>query len=675
LRLWSSKTLVMGGSNPLAKTGSFVKFWDVQGEKVRGGTKLAEEFPPETEQGEWRAGCLAFAPDSGLLAAAEWGERSKRARVQLYDVKTGKPKREIDLGDMKEEFIFRVAFMADGKQLLSACGPVKLWDAETGKELRTFDTKGLQTYSVAVSPDGRHLATSGFRKKKDESVYEILLWDAKTGEVKQTLPPWRSPSMWTSSLTFSPDGKSLAVSGTTEPDVRVKDGHKTSAELKIIPLSDVRGKASDPPADDKQAPAIRVGPNVHVSQARAKTEHQEVVIAADPKNAGRLLAGSMIVQPKPPGSYPFFIIAYRSSDAGKTWEVAIEPEAMKDTVGFADPAVAYAPDGSAYFAAVARDGKKRTRLQVRRSRDGGKEWVPPIEAAEAIDRPYLAVDWTGGKFAGRLYASCHFFGGAKTGRPAVYASADAGKSFGEPRSFAVKGHTTITGQGGVLSDGTLVVPYRVRNEGKKPTFTILVRRSTTGGESSLEEQSVWVDDFLARNDTDFSNSMLAVDPGSKAFKDRLYLVWSQKTEAGYRVQLTLSQDKGVTWARPVVINEKPDGDGVGNYEGVLPAVAVNREGVVGVSWFEWRKTESGEVRGHEYFRASVDGGATWLPRARVTDKENRFGPGDSPETAKSWLGDTSGLAADAAGDFHPLWVDNRTGTRQVFTAAVHVKTP
>jgi hypothetical protein len=440
-------------------------------------------------------------------------------------------------------------------------------------------------------------------------------------------------------------------------------------------LSDGRGRGSDPPGDGKEAPAIRVGPNVQVSQARAKTEHCEVVIASDPKNAGRLLAGSMIVQPKPPGSYPFFIIAYRSSDAGKTWEVAIEPEATKDTVGFADPAVAYGPDGSAYFAALARDGKKRTRLQVRRSRDGGKEWEPPIKAAELIDRPFLVADCSGGKFAGRLYANCHLIGGTKTGRPAVYASADAGKSFGEPRSFAVKGHTTVTGQGGVLSDGTLVVPYRVHNEGKKSTFTILVRRSTNGGESFLEEQSVWVDDFLARDDGyQWIFPMLAVDPGSKAFKDRLYLVWSHKTEAGRRVQLTLSQDKGVTWARPVVINEKPDGDGVGNHEGVLPAVAVNRAGVVGVSWFEWRKTESGEVRGHEYFSPSVDGGATWLPRVRVTDKENRFGPGDSPETAKSWLGDTSGLAADAAGDFHPLWVDNRTGTRQVFTARVQVKT-
>jgi hypothetical protein len=35
-------------------------------------------------------------------------------------------------------------------------------------------------------------------------------------------------------------------------------------------------------------------------------------------------------------------------------------------------------------------------------------------------------------------------------------------------------------------------------------------------------------------------------------------------------------------------------------------------------------------------------------------------------------GDTAGLAADAAGVFHPLWIDNRTGIHQMWTAAVTV---
>jgi hypothetical protein len=44
------------------------------------------------------------------------------------------------------------------------------------------------------------------------------------------------------------------------------------------------------------------------------------------------------------------------------------------------------------------------------------------------------------------------------------------------------------------------------------------------------------------------------------------------------------------------------------------------------------------------------------------DKETRFNSGD-----------TAGLAADAGGTFHPVWIDNRTGTHQVWTASVGVR--
>ena len=48
-------------------------------------------------------------------------------------------------------------------------------------------------YQVAVSPTGGFLATGGFRKEKDRQVTEVILWDAKTGELKQTLPEQRLP--------------------------------------------------------------------------------------------------------------------------------------------------------------------------------------------------------------------------------------------------------------------------------------------------------------------------------------------------------------------------------------------------------------------------------------------------------------------------------------------------
>jgi WD40 repeat protein len=168
-----------------------------------------------------------------VLAAAEYSNESKSAKIQLYDAQSGQPKQELEHG-AADRGIVEVAFTPDGKTLVSACRSVKFWDARTGKLLRTLDSKGSVT-SLAVSPDGRHLATCGFRMDKDKPIVELLVWDARTGELKQTRP-WQDTSMWPSSIAFSPDGSLLAITARTDPDVRVKGGDKTSGELRLVPL-------------------------------------------------------------------------------------------------------------------------------------------------------------------------------------------------------------------------------------------------------------------------------------------------------------------------------------------------------------------------------------------------------------------------------------------------------
>jgi WD40 repeat protein len=158
------KTLAVGGMSGRAEKGSYVQLWDVPGGKMKGGTTLAAQEAPGNEA-EWGVHSLAFSPDGKLLAAGEYGRRSERAQVELYDVPTGEPKQVWEIGDTKG--IFQLAFAADGKSLVSACGPVKRWDVRNGKQLATFDTRGLLTYSLAVSPDGRYLATDGVRKEKE----------------------------------------------------------------------------------------------------------------------------------------------------------------------------------------------------------------------------------------------------------------------------------------------------------------------------------------------------------------------------------------------------------------------------------------------------------------------------------------------------------------------------
>jgi WD40 repeat protein len=53
--------------------------------------------------------------------------------------------------------IRRVAISQDGKQLLSASfdGTMRLWDIQTGKEVKRFDGPGNFVESVCFTPDGK----------------------------------------------------------------------------------------------------------------------------------------------------------------------------------------------------------------------------------------------------------------------------------------------------------------------------------------------------------------------------------------------------------------------------------------------------------------------------------------------------------------------------------------
>ncbi len=171
-----------------------VKLWD-----VASGKELASI---EGHEGSV-TGC-AFSPTGKNIVTV-----SKDHMVKIWDAAKLAAPPAVLAGHRYE--IQGVAYFPGGKLIASVDdgGFVIVWDAVTKKQRLATGVEGAEQRSVAVSPDGKTIASGG-----NDS---IRLWDAATGKETRSIP---SPQVNT--LAFSPDGKSL-VAGTQDGPVKVYD--------------------------------------------------------------------------------------------------------------------------------------------------------------------------------------------------------------------------------------------------------------------------------------------------------------------------------------------------------------------------------------------------------------------------------------------------------------------
>lgn len=467
-----------------------------------------------------------------------------------------------------------------------------------------------------------------------------------------------------------------------------------------------------------QRSEVVVGRNVQVSGDFASINHHEVVIAAHPTRP-TLLACSML------GDHDgraVNSVAYRSFDGGAHWSLA----AVADEHFADDPSCAFGPDGTAYFVTKTNTGidmipgasSDTDSLHVRRSRDDARSWDAVLHGPHANDRPFIAVDTTRGPRHGALYVAFDDHLHAEEGghrnadfRHALVLAASADRG----ATFPVSSARGLLDQHADTQAASLAAGVVVLSDGSVVTLQHHLKLgANNAGTGKLREVGGWLQVFRSRDgahsldpasriatvvtgyNAPWSRGVtgsIAADPGSARRRDALYVVWTDFSSGHGVIRLTRSVDMGKSWSVPVAIgNDESPRAAEDSSDSFMPTVAVNRDGVVGVMWYDRRRhagTSAYDVR----FAASTDGGVTWGRSRQLSESPNderqqrrAAEATDSVPTrtaAGAWRpargrfsvtgGDTAGLVADATGRFHALWVDNRTGVQQVWTATVDVR--
>jgi hypothetical protein len=405
---------------------------------------------------------------------------------------------------------------------------------------------------------------------------------------------------------------------------------------------------------DRENDAI-AGPNIPIKSQFVSNPIVEPSISAHPSDNNTLLASAMIVTDEDRPYQSCRLSSFHSKDGGRTWI-----ETTHNHWGY-DPWTAILPDGKAAMSWLGTSGSFRHEfpLNVFTSNNSGKNWDSKVQVFNGLDHGHDGTKLVG--FEDSFYLTTVRFN-ANMGADVVLYESMNGTSFKEVAKVDSKGRRLNFCEPAILTDGSVVVPT-MHGGGKIWANLYDPKRK------QLSETYIISDNpKLGRG-----YSRMAADTNANSkFTDRIYFVRAVADGTSSKgVWLNYSSDLGKTWSKECRVDLFDNGK---LSKANVASVAVNNNGVVGISWVDGQ--HSADQRSYDvYFAISKDGGRSFQRPIRVTgvssnprteknaDVANKFQPG----------GHYLGITTRVDGSFQLIWSDSRTGIFKLYTSRIEIE--